>query len=66
MTREVEKIGPDVDIYYVAGLFLKRPFRRFPVVENGKLIGHITRRDLLRIVYRNLEQSKTGDIPLLM
>ena len=50
MTSEVETISPDLDIYYVAGMFLKRTFRRFPVVEHGKLVGHITRRDILRIV----------------
>jgi CBS domain-containing protein len=28
-------------------------FRRFPVVENGRIVGAITRFDLLRAVRRN-------------
>ena len=54
MTRNPETVPPDMDIYYVAGLFLSRPFRRFPVVENGKLVGAITRFDILRVIQANL------------
>jgi CBS domain-containing protein len=39
-----------MDIYYVAGIFLKNKFRRLPVVEDGKIVGAITRFDLLRVV----------------
>ena len=48
MRTEVRTISPDMDIYYVAGLFLQETLRRFPVVEDGKLIGAITRFDILR------------------
>ena len=45
----VPQVSPDVDIYYVAGMFLREErHRRFPVVEHGKLIGVITRKDVLR------------------
>ena len=54
MTANPETIPPDMDIYYVAGLFLGRPFRRFPVVEDGKLVGTITRFDILRVIRANL------------
>jgi len=54
MTRDPEAISPDMDIYYAAGLFLKRQFRRFPVVEHGKLVGAITRFDILRVIRANL------------
>jgi CBS domain-containing protein len=50
MTRDVITVPPTVDIYYIAGMFLANKFRRLPVVEDGKIVGAITRFDLLRIV----------------
>jgi CBS domain-containing protein len=54
MTLNPETIPPDMDVYYAAGLFLKRNFRRFLVVEDGKLVGAITRFDILRVIRANL------------
>ena len=50
MTTDVVTVAPTVDIYYVAGMFLNNKFRRLPVVKNGKIVGSITRYDLLRVV----------------
>lgn len=45
----VPVVSPDMDIYYVAGMFLREhEHRRFPVIEDGKLVGVITRKDALR------------------
>ena len=54
MTLEVETIPPTMDIYYVAGLFLNKNFRRLPVVEDGRIVGAITQFDVLRAVQRGL------------
>src|SRR5574341_526598 len=54
MTRQVKSIPPSMDIYYCAGLFMDVPFRRFPVVDNGRIVGAVTRFDLLRAVRRGL------------
>jgi len=59
MTLDVKTIPPSMDIYYVAGLFMAENFRRFPVVENGCIVGAITRFDVLRAVQRGL----TGPMP---
>ena len=53
----VPEVTPDIDIYYVAGMFLReQKHRRFPVVEDGKLVGVITRKDVLRALRDLLPQ----------
>ena len=47
MTREVKTLGPDVDIFTVAGIFLNEPYRRLPVVQGEYLVGIVSRRDVL-------------------
>jgi CBS domain-containing protein len=54
MTSNVQTIPPTMDIYYCAGLFMNVSFRRFPVVEERRIVGAITRFDLLRAVRRHL------------
>lgn len=47
MAREVTTIEPEADLFKAADIFLKHSFRRLPVMENGKLVGQISRRDVL-------------------
>lgn len=54
MTTDVTSIPPDMDVYYAAGLFLHHDFRRLPVVEGSKLVGAITRFDILRVIHAKL------------
>lgn len=48
MSREVETISPDLNLFDVANLFLRSKRRRFPVVEDGKIIGIVSQKDILR------------------
>ncbi len=48
MTTEVETVGPDMGILEVAELFLNKHFRRLPIIEEDRLVGQISRRDVLR------------------
>ncbi len=50
MTRDVISIGADEELSKAADLMAQRRLKRLPVVENGKLIGIITRTDLVRIL----------------
>lgn len=47
MSKDVTTITPDADLFRVAELFLKNSFRRLPVVEDGILVGQVSRRDVL-------------------
>lgn len=50
MSREVEHIDADCGILEAAEKFLVSQFRRFPVLRNGRLVGQISRCDLLRAI----------------
>ncbi len=54
MTVEVQTIPPSMNVYFCAGLFMNTTVRRFPVVDQGKLVGAITRFDILRAIQKNL------------
>jgi tRNA nucleotidyltransferase (CCA-adding enzyme) len=47
MTPEVQIVHPEDLLSRPAQLFALYSFRRLPVVENGKLVGIVTRRDLM-------------------
>lgn len=69
MTSAVEAIPPTMDIYYLAGLFMIKNFRRFPVVEDGRIVGAITKFDVLRAAQRGLagmSQSPAGGAKTLV
>ena len=48
MSREVETIDAETDIVEVAELFLNSRYRRFPVMRDDRLVGVISRHDVLR------------------
>lgn len=50
MTREILSIGPDSPIRAIADKFIVHRIRRVPVLEEGKLIGSISRRDVLQAI----------------
>jgi CBS domain-containing protein len=47
MTTTVHTVSPDDSLMDLAELFATSPFRRCPVVEDGRLVGLICRRDVL-------------------
>ncbi len=48
MVTEVETIDKNMNIFDAANKFISSKRRRFPIVENGKLIGQISQKDVLK------------------
>ena len=48
MTPQVQSLSPKTTVVEAAMEFLNSPIRRFPIVENGMLIGQVSRRHILR------------------
>ena len=48
MTHPVNSVSPEADLSEVAMLLEKRRIKRVPVVDDGKLVGLVSRADLLR------------------
>ncbi len=56
MTTEVRTIDPTMSIFDAASKFLNERIRRFPVVQNGILIGQISQKDIMR-AFSNLRSE---------
>lgn len=61
MSYDVHVIHPEDSIAQAATMFALYGVRRLPVVENGTLLGVVTRRDLLR---NTLYDAETFEEPL--
>jgi CBS domain-containing protein len=48
MVKNVETIDGNMNIFDAANKFLESKRRRFPIVENGKLVGQISQKDILK------------------
>ncbi|NKB86783.1 MAG: CBS domain-containing protein [Acidobacteria bacterium] len=59
MTADVQTITPSTDLFAIAQQFLSRNIRRLPVVEHGRLLGMVSRRDVLRGVETMRTASRT-------
>jgi len=48
MVTDVETIDGNMNLFDAANKFLNSKRRRFPIIENGKLIGQISQKDILK------------------
>ena len=50
MTKEVRAVSPDASLHDLATLMAAHKINRLPVVENGCLVGIVTRGDIVRAI----------------
>jgi CBS-domain-containing membrane protein len=50
MTHEVQTVAPDAPLEQVVRLMERHNVKRLPVVDNGKVVGIVTRANLLHVV----------------
>ena len=61
MDTEALTASPSTDLLGITQQFLNSPYRRLPIVEHGKLVGQISRRDLLQAkAFHMSPQKKSG------
>ena len=54
MVNDVKTLDASLDITSAVQLFLDAPFRRFPVMRHGQLVGLVCRHDILNALSKNL------------
>lgn len=47
MTKEVVSFAPEANVADICQCFMDRAFRRVPVLEDGRLVGLISRKDII-------------------
>lgn len=57
MYKEVLSVSPDLGIFELADMMKVGKPKAYPVVKDGKLLGIITRRDVLRAIDKALRTS---------
>ncbi|ATW26559.1 CBS domain-containing protein [Candidatus Formimonas warabiya] len=55
MTTDVATIGEDMDVQDIATIFVHKNINRVPVLRNKKLIGIVSRADILKTFLQNQE-----------
>jgi CBS domain-containing protein len=58
MTRNVITAGPETPVSEIAELLESKGIKRVPIVENGKIVGIVSRANLLQALTRPAEAGK--------
>lgn len=65
MDTQARTITEDLDLLGIAQIFLNTNYRRLPVLRDGKLVGQISRRDVLKATHDLMQISPVRESALL-
>jgi len=57
MTEKVVVIGPDEELESLAAVMVKQRVNPLPVVEEGRLVGIVSRSDIIAMMARDLDEE---------
>lgn len=57
MTKELHTAGPDEDVAAIATLMDRHRIKRVPVVDQGRLMGIVSRSDMLRLLVKAAQHT---------
>lgn len=66
MDRDALTIAPDAQLLSIAQVFLLTSYRRLPVLEQGRLVGQVSRRDVLRAALNLVKHVRKPAQPSLL
>ncbi|MGB3651977.1 MAG: CBS domain-containing protein [Rivularia sp. (in: cyanobacteria)] len=61
MSKNLKTIAPDTELPEIKSLMVTHDIGRLPVLEDGKLLGIVTRTDVLRELHEGKEEKKEGE-----
>ncbi len=57
MSRDVRTVDADEDIFKVAKMFMNDHYQRYPVLDDNRVVGVITRLDVVKALHRIAESG---------
>lgn len=64
MTRDPKSVDVETSIFELGQIFKRKSVRRYPVLEDGKVVGIVSRRELVRFVHEiRLAAKRRHDHP---
>lgn len=64
MSEDVAVVGPDDEVEHLADVMVRKKGNPVPVVEDGRLVGIVSRADLIRMMAHELDDSKDEGHPV--
>jgi CBS domain-containing protein len=61
MTEEVFSFDQEDSLIDIAECFIKNNFRRVPITSEGKLVGIISRKDIIKYILQLRHKDKPAD-----